>query len=68
MTLREADEAAQKRLPVIYDGIEYVRITRTGYRYDENGQRHGFLELYDKCGHSVQYARPDAVTLKKTKI
>lgn len=64
MTLREADEAAQKRLPVIHDGIEYVRITRTGYRYDENGQRFGFLELYDKRGNSVTYARPEAVELK----
>lgn len=30
MTLREADEAAQKRLPVIYQGIEYLRISETG--------------------------------------
>ena len=64
MTLKEADEAAVKRLPVIHDGIEYLRITRTGYRYDEKGQRHGFLELYDKCGHSVTCAKPEAVKLK----
>ncbi len=44
--------------------IVYDRITRTGYRYDENGQRFGFLELYDKRGNSVTYARPDAVELK----
>lgn len=65
MTLREADEAAVKRLPVILDGIEYLRISRTGYRYDKNGQRQGFLELLDKCGHSVTEAKPEAVKLKE---
>lgn len=65
MTLREADEAAVKRLPVISGGIEYSRISRTGYRYDENGQRHGFLELLDKCGHSVTETKPEAVKLKE---
>ena len=64
MTLKEADEAAMKCLPVIHDGIEYLRINRTGYRYDKNGQRHGFLELLDKCGHSVTEAKPEAVKLK----
>ena len=65
MTLKEADEAAVKRLPVTYNGIEFVRITRTGYHYDENGQRRGFIELLDKCGNSVTYARPEAVKLKE---
>ena len=58
MTLREADEAAQKRLPVIYQGIEYLRISETGYRYNDKGERHGFVQLLDKCGHSVTYAEP----------
>lgn len=65
MTMKEADEAAVKRLPVIHDGIEYARITRTGYRYDKNGQRHGFLVLLDKCGHSVTEVRPEAVNPKE---
>lgn len=65
MTLKEADEAAMKRLPVIYDGIEYMRISRTGYYYDENGKRHGFLELFANCGRSVTYARPEVVKLKE---
>ena len=47
MTLREADEAAQKRLPVIYQGIEYLRISETGYRYNDKGERHGFVQLLD---------------------
>lgn len=58
MTLREADEVAMKRLPVVYKGIEYRRIIQTGYNYDENGQRHGFVQLLDKCNHSVTYANP----------
>ena len=65
MTLKEADEAAVKRLPVIYNGVEFVRISRTGYHYDESGRRHGFVELYDKNGHSVTYAKPEAVRLKE---
>lgn len=65
MTMKEADEAAVKRLPVIHDGIEYLRIYQTGYRYDENGQRHGFVELLDKSGHSLTYTKPEAVKLKE---
>ena len=70
MTLKEADEAAVKRLPVICDDniherVEYKRIVRTGYLYDETGQRHGFVELLDKHGHSTTYARPEAVKLKE---
>lgn len=64
MTMKEADEAAVKRLPVIFDGIEYQRISKTGYRYDESGQRHGFLELLAIRGHSVTIAKPEAVNLK----
>ena len=58
MTLREADEAAQKRLPVLYNGTEFIRITQTGYHYDERGRRSGFVQLLDKCGHSVIDADP----------
>lgn len=65
MTMKEADEAAVKRLPVISDGIEYLRIYQTGYRYDENGQRHGFVELLDKNGNSLTYTKPEAVKLKE---
>lgn len=65
MTLKEADEAAQKRLPVIHKDIEYVRITQTGYNYDEKGKRSGFVQLLDKCGHSVSYADPGFCKLKE---
>ena len=65
MTLREADEAAQKRLPVIYQGIEYLRISETGYRYNDKGERHGFVQLLDKSGRSVSYADPRSCELAK---
>ena len=65
MTMREADEIAQKRLPVIHGGIEYVRIVETGYSYDEQGHRSGYVVLLDKCEHSVTHADPARCTLKE---
>lgn len=69
MTLREADEAAQKGLPIIHTlpgrtPIEYRRITRTGYRYNENHERFGFVELLDKSG-TITYAELEHCTLKQ---
>lgn len=66
MTLKEADEAALKGLPVIYQGIEYVRITETGYRYNEKHERSGFVQLLDKSGRSVTYAEPGRCEVKKS--
>lgn len=65
MTLKEADEAAQKGLPVIHRGIEYLRITQTGYNYNDKGERTGFVQLLDKGGHSVTYADPGRCVLKE---
>lgn len=65
MTLKEADEATQKRVPVIHRGIEYMRISQTGYNYDEKGNRSGFVQLLDKSGHSVCYADPGFCSLKE---
>lgn len=65
MTLKEADEAAQKCLPVIHQGIEYERIGQTGYDYGKDGKRSGFVQLIDKCGHSVTYADPGRCELKE---
>lgn len=65
MTLKEADEAAQMLRPVLYNEIEYARISRTGYRYDERGRRFGFVELYHKSGNCIIYADPAFVTLKE---
>lgn len=65
MTLKEADEAAQKCLPVIHQGIEYERIGQIGYDYGKDGKRSGFVQLIDKCGHSVTYADPARCELKE---
>lgn len=59
MTLKEADEAARRCLPVVHDGITYRRITEIGYRFDNKGQRSGFVVLLDRGGWSVTYAAPE---------
>ena len=53
MTLKEADEAAWKFLPVRYNGAVYKRITQTGYRYDERRGRIPFVQLLDRNENSV---------------
>lgn len=63
MTLREADEAAQKGLPIRMEkpghpAVEYSRITRTGCVYLEDGRRGGFVQLLDKNNNSVTEADP----------
>lgn len=58
MTLREADEAAAKHLPIESGGIVYVRILEIGYKYTENGARVPFVRLKDKSGHSITDADP----------
>lgn len=64
MTMKEADEAAWKFLPVLCNGIEYKRITQTGYRYDERRGRIPFVQLLDKNRNSVIYADPANCTVK----
>ena len=64
MTMKEADEAAQACLPVMHNGIEYKRISRVGYWYDETGGKHCFLELCPTFGNSVLFVEPRHVTLK----
>lgn len=58
MTMKEADEAACKFLPIIYDGIEYKRITQTGYTYDSRKGRRPFVQLISKYANSIMYADP----------
>lgn len=73
MTLKEADEAAKKCLPVILTNmtmqgkqeIEYIRISQIGHSYDKKGKRRPFVQLLDKCGHSVVNADPKDVKLKE---
>ena len=65
MTMKEADEAAWKFLPVIYNGIEYKRITQTGYRYDERRGRIPFVQLLDRHTNSVVYTDPALCKVKE---
>ena len=63
MTLKEADEAACKRLPIRMEKpghppVEYSRITRMGCVYLEDGRRGGFVQLLDKNNNSVTEADP----------
>ena len=64
MTMKEADEAAWMFRPVLYNGIEYKRITQTGYRYDERRGRVPFVQLLDKYQNSVIYADPELCKVK----
>lgn len=65
MTLKEATEAAERCAPVTHNGIEYTRITEAGYQYDANGKRSPFVQLLDRCGHSVTYTDPLRCDLKE---
>ena len=63
MTLKEADNVAKKRLPVVFDDglhehAEYTRITEIGYRYDDSGTAHPFVQLLGRSNNSVTYADP----------
>ena len=64
MTSKEADAAAKAGLPVLYEGIEYKRITEVGCSYDGNGNRSPFVQLLDKCNRSVINVNPEKCTLK----
>ena len=65
MTLKEADEIARKKLPVVNDGIEYLRICEIGYSYDNKGRPAPFVVLFDKCRHSVTRADPARCKVKE---
>ncbi len=59
MTLREANEAAAKCLPIEHGGIVYVRISAIGYKYQRDGIRTPFVRLVDQCGHCTVDASPE---------
>ena len=64
MTTEEAKTAWSAESPVIFDNVEYERISALIYRKPKGKQPYLSLELYDKCGHSVIIAAPDKVKLK----
>ena len=59
MTLKEAREAAIRRLPVVCDGIRYERIAFVGIHYSERHHAETpTVKLLDKLGREV-WANPE---------
>ena len=63
MTLKEANLAAQRRYPILYNGVEYERIVSIGWNYDLRGNRFPFIQLLSKGGNSTTSAKPEQCTL-----
>lgn len=66
MTIKEANEAARQRLPVIFDGMEFERIIQVGIRYNENGKGRYFLQILDRTGNSTAYVEPSRCELSRS--
>lgn len=64
MTIEESKTAYFSEEPVIYDGIEYERISALIYKKPKGEKSYLALELYDKCKHCVVIALPEKVKLK----
>lgn len=64
MTIKEANEAAQRLLPVIFDGMEFERITQVGISYNDKGKPHYFIQILGKNHGSVVYVEPSRCTVK----
>lgn len=69
MTMKEAQEAAFLRLPVVLmvpgrEPAEYIRILQVGKIYDDHGVSE-FVQLLDKCGRSVVNADLAHVKVKE---
>lgn len=63
MTLKEAYDAGQRGVPVVYDGLRFRRITRAGYRFAENGVTRGYVEIADYPTGKVVTAPVEAVSV-----
>lgn len=64
MTPTEANEAARQLLPVIFDGMEFERITQVGIGYNDKGEPHYFLQILGKNHGSVVYVEPSRCIVK----
>lgn len=65
MDSAEIIEAQMKRLPVIYNGIEYLRISKYILWFDDKGERRLSVELLDKNGGCVVQAPADRISIKE---
>lgn len=64
MTTEEAKQAFFAEKPVIFDNIEYVRISALIYKKKEGEKPHLLLELLDQNKRSTMTVLPDRVKLK----
>ena len=64
MTIKEANEATRQLLPVIFDGMEFERITPVGIGYNDKGEPHYVLQILGKNHGSVVYVDPNRCTVK----
>lgn len=67
MTNEEAKQALMDKAPVVFQGVEYVRIMALIYRLDKYGKINVSGELLDKCMHSVIIAEVKNIELKEQK-
>lgn len=65
MTNEEAKQALINQLPVIHNGIEYVKLTAIIYRRNMYGDIIISGEMLDKCGTCVVIAEVKNILLKE---
>ena len=63
MTLREAYNAGDKKLPVVHNGIKYKRILRCGYAFTGQGEIIPYAEMQSYEDRSITVARVDTIEL-----
>lgn len=62
MTVKELERALLSKVPVIYNGIRYKRVTAVIEQLGNEG-RYFSAELLDRTERSVTIARADKITL-----
>lgn len=70
MTIDQCVNAAKNALPIIHDGIVYLRISRISKVYPADASRKPYyvVELEDKCLHSVTEAAPEKVEIYRDDV
>lgn len=63
MTYEQAEHAARMRHPVVYRGIQYMRIEEVGRGYPVRGGETAFVTLKDRNRNSTIRVRPEEVEL-----
>ncbi len=61
MTSKEVVEAMEQKTPIVYNGIEYLRIEEYILTIDSTGKQRKSVNLLDKNGRSLVRALASAV-------